>query len=104
MPPKKQAALEATRALLSGGKATNDTKTPPLDASTSGAQSIASETKIELTVEAKAKKVKSLNKKLKQIEELKAKVKKEGNSALNEDQTAKLESEASIRAEIAKLQ
>ncbi|RMX65579.1 hypothetical protein DD238_006271 [Peronospora effusa] len=56
---------------------------------------------VELTHEEKAKKVKGLLKKLKQIDMIKAK--KEAGDSLNEDQQQKLQTEQALRAEVAKL-
>lgn len=56
---------------------------------------------VELTAEEKQKKIKGLNKKLKQINQLKEKM--QGGAELNADQTAKIESEKEILAEIEKL-
>ncbi|CAH0480102.1 unnamed protein product [Peronospora belbahrii] len=55
----------------------------------------------ELTPEEKAKKVKGLLKKLKQIDTIKAK--KEAGDSLNEDQQQKLQTEQALRDEVAKL-
>lgn len=56
---------------------------------------------VELTPEEKAKKVKGLMKKLKQIDAIKAK--KEAGDSLNEDQLHKLETEQALRDEVAEL-
>ena len=56
---------------------------------------------VELTPEEKAKKVKGLLKKLKQIDAIKAK--KESGDVLNDDQLHKLETEQALRDEVAEL-
>ncbi|GMF12945.1 unnamed protein product [Phytophthora lilii] len=55
----------------------------------------------EMTTEEKAKKVKSLLKKLKQIDAIKAK--KEAGESLNDDQLQKLQTEQTLRDEVAEL-
>ena len=90
---KKAAALAATQALLGGES----------DLSLVAVEVVEEvEVVAVLTEEEKAKKVKGLNKKLKQVEVLKLKVSQEGKGSLNADQLAKLSAEESIREDIAK--
>ena len=91
---RKKKALEAAEA-----KAAVDEAIAKLAGITSEAPTESSP--VELTPEEKAKKVKGLLKKLKQIDAIKAK--KESGDVLNDDQLHKLETEQALRDEVAEL-
>lgn len=87
-----RAAVEEALAKVAGGDA---------PATTEPKEEEATPEPVELTPEEKQKKLKGLNKKLKQIDALKEKVAK--GESLNEDQEQKLQGEQALRDEIAQL-
>ncbi|DAZ99880.1 TPA: hypothetical protein N0F65_008623 [Lagenidium giganteum] len=91
-----QAAVEAALARALGGAV------PEKPAEAPKAAAPPAPSPADLTPEEKQKRIKALNKKLKQIDAIKEK--KAAGESLNEDQVQKLNSEQSLRGEIAALQ